>query len=229
MITKYLSFSRVSSSISAIGDCDLSDQQIPSRKHGALLTVQCVHEFKIGMGNFMKLVDGETKAETSDLVQVDKNEFATLLRMKSFRNILENNVINLNWVPIVLETEEDIEFATRKNQVVLTDPQSRSLSVLTLPYHVPAGVRFALDLWAEEADQVWPHVQAQFENVKEFLKNFKTEEYLFVSVMIRPGLSEPFFSYTKKTGLDQFRHVRGAQRRDLGKMYIYEKSLDHPQ
>ena len=181
------------------------------------------------MGNFMKLVDCETKAETTDLEQVDKNEFATLLRMKSFRNILENNVINLNWVPIVLETEGDIEFATRKNQVVLTEPQSRSLSVLTLPYPVPAGVRFALDLWAEEADQVWPHVQTQFENVQEYLKNFKTEEYLFVSVMIRPGLSEHFSSYSKKTGLDQFRHVRGAQRRDLGKMYIYEKSLDQSQ
>ena len=180
------------------------------------------------MNKFIKLVDDQTKTETTDLMQVDKNEFATLLKMRSFRKILENNVLNLNWVPIALETEDDIEFATRKNQVVLTEPQSRSLSVLTLPYHVPAGVRFALDLWAEEEQQVLPHVQAQFENVQEYLKSFKTEENLFVSVMIRPGLSEPFLSYSKKTGLDQFRHVRGAQRRDLGKMYIYEKSLDHP-
>ena len=221
-----IQFFRLRSSISAIGDCDLSDQQIPSSKHGSLLTVQCVHEVKIGMEQFLKIVDAETW--TDDLVRVDKNEFAKLLRMKSFRTILENNVINLNWVPIVLDTEHDIEFATRKNQLVMTEPhQTRSLSVLTLPYHVPGGVRFALDLWAEEADQVWPQVQAQFRNVQKYLRDFKAEEYLFISVMIRPGLSEAFLSYSKKNELDKFKHVRGSQRRDQPKMYIYEMTLDH--
>ena len=221
-------FFRLRSSISAIGDCDLNDQQIPSSKHGSLLTVQCVHEFKIGMEQFQKIVDADTITRTDDLVHVDKNEFAKLLRMKSFRTILENNVINLNWVPIVLDTEHDIEFATRKNQLIMTDPhQTRSLSVLTLPYHVPGGVRFALDLWAEKADQVWPQVQAQFRNVQKYLRDFKAEEYLFISVMIRPGLSEAFLSYSKKTGLDKFKHVRGSQKRDQPKMYIYEMSLDH--
>ena len=219
-------FFRVSSSISAIGDCDLSDQQIPSSKHGSLLTVQGVHEFKIGMEQFQKIVAAESKKGTEDLARVDKNEFARLLRTRSFRAILENNVINLNWVPIVLETEHDIEFSTRKNQIVMIDRQSRSLSVLTLPYHVPAGVRFALDLWAEDEHQVLPHVQAQFENVQKYLEEFKTEDHLFISVMIRPGLSEPFLSYSKKTGLDQFKHLRGSQGRDRPKMYIYEMSLD---
>ena len=177
------------------------------------------------MEQFKKLVDDEVRTGISDLVQVDKCKFASLLQMRSFKNILQNNVINLNWVPVVLDTEHDIEFATRKNQIVLTEAQSRSLSVLTLPYHVPAGVRFALDLWAEQGEQVWPHVQAQLENVQKYLKTFRTEEFLFISVMLRPELSEAFLSCSQRTGLDQFKHFRGSQRRDPGKMYIYEKSL----
>ena len=74
------------------------------------------------MEQFQKNVDAETVTRTDDLVRVDKNDFAKLLRMKSFGAILENNVINLNWVPIVLDTEHDIEFATRKNQLIMTDP-----------------------------------------------------------------------------------------------------------
>ena len=85
-----LTFFRLSSSIFALFDFDLSDQQITSSKHGSLLTVQCVNEFKIGMEQFQKIIDAESKKRTNDLSVVDKNEFARLLRKRSFRAILEN-------------------------------------------------------------------------------------------------------------------------------------------
>ena len=176
----------------------------------------------MGVEYFQKLFDQTLK---TDLLSLDKSDFAKKLRVKHFRKLLENNIINLNWVPIVLDTEDDIEFATRKQQIVMMDPQSRSLSVLSLPYHVPAGVRFALDLWALDGDQVLPHLYAQLENARKYLAYFETAKYLFISVMLHPGLTESFISCSQKIGLDQFKYVRGSQGRDLGKMYIYEKSV----
>ena len=54
------------------------------------------------------------------LVTLDKNQFRGLLQQNG-RHLFQNGCLHMNWVPILLDTEEDIEFAVRKNALVIAD------------------------------------------------------------------------------------------------------------
>ena len=152
--------------ISAIPDADMPDQEIVSAKHGRLLTVKTIHDFKLRLAGVAQLaqvpgVDGDHGGGHPGLLRtLASQEFAALLRGGRLAHLLESNMVHMNWVPVVLGTEvragryafkyinldnipsqADIEFATRKRQVVLVDSDNTSLSILTLPYPCPGGRR----------------------------------------------------------------------------------------
>ena len=118
--------------ISVIPDIDLCDEDIKTPKLGELLLVKSVLVYKINMSS---LAIPDTNED--DYKVLKKEEFAEVLRSKEKTgHLLEHNLVHMDWVPVILGTKRDIEFATRKKQVVLLAGSldvPKSFSILTLP------------------------------------------------------------------------------------------------
>ena len=97
--------------ISAIPDADMPDQEIVSAKHGRLLTVKTIHDFKLRLAGVVQLVqvpgvDGDDGGGHPGLLRtLARQEFAALLRGGRLAHLLESNMVHMNWVPVVLGTE----------------------------------------------------------------------------------------------------------------------------
>ena len=90
--------------ISAIPDADLPDQEIVSTKHGRLLTVKTIHDFKLRLEDVPK-PGYEADPGLLRLRTLSRQEFSALLRDGRLTHLLDSNVIHMNWVPVVLGTE----------------------------------------------------------------------------------------------------------------------------
>ena len=125
--------------LSAVPNRDMTDEEMTSSKHGQLLTVKAYHTLKL---KWSDLPDG-TDIPKCSLQRLAKEEFSDLLHGQSLDHLFEGKVIHMNWVPVKLDIKDkkDIEFVTRKKQIVLVDSDKDSLSILSLPYPVSGGAR----------------------------------------------------------------------------------------
>ena len=206
--------------VSAIPDLDMKDEEILAAKLGTLLTVKVVHEFKLLCCQVPWMA-----SHVSVLREVSKEEFHQMLREGPLSTMFENNVIHLNWVPVIMQTEDDVRFVTRKKQRVLIDQDSQSLSVLTLPYPVPGGLRASIDYFSIQdcGHHLEDHIVSQLNKLRHQLDD--KDKDLFISIVLPETLNEEFWKITNKVGLEQFKLTRGTIGRPYGKMYIYQKSL----
>ena len=52
------------------------------------------------------------------MATLTKDQFRGLLQNGRLTRVCKNECLHMNWVPILLQTDDDIEFAVRKNAVV---------------------------------------------------------------------------------------------------------------
>jgi len=195
---------------------------ITNSKHGHLLSLNCCHVFKIPFEDFINV---ETNSE--DCLEIlEKEEFAQMLKNRHLSHIMENNIVHINFVPAAFETEEDIEFITRKKQIVRVDNRASvsSLSILTLPFPVPGGVRAAVDVFGDDPDLVETQLMAQINSLKSKIGQSNTTD-LFITVTVPISLTDHFDSLAQIKGLEKYRLQRGKLNRRVVKMYVYEKSM----
>ena len=145
--------------ISAISDANFKEEEIVNPKHGKHLTVATSHVFCFKHPELDNFIDMDL--DDDSLVTLTKEDFASKLKDGSFHHLLDENVIHMNWMPVVLDTYEDINFVTRKNQIVKMDRKVSSLSILTLPFPTAAGPRVALDIFTKDPGQLKLHLESQ--------------------------------------------------------------------
>ena len=212
--------------ISAIPDADLTEKEVNSEKLGDLLMKKSILIFFFDMENII----GAKVVEDNPLYLIQKEEFANLLQLKNeVGQLLEHNIVHMNWVPVVLGTEADIEFATRKKQVVylngsLEDPSS--FSILTLPYSVPNGnTRTSIDIFAKEKEDVKAQICQQIHHLAERNKTTTTDGKTILSIFIDPCFVEAAVEAMQVLGLEKYWYVYGSQNRKVQHMYIYQKHV----
>ena len=99
----------VKSVISVLSDRNMKDDEIDSPKHGNLLSLNTTNTYILTLQDLLFSTNFDEKLKI-----VEKNEFSELLKNKTFHHLFPNNVIQMNWVPSIPNTEKDIEFVTRK-------------------------------------------------------------------------------------------------------------------
>ena len=147
----------VTKTLVSIGDFDFQDTEITDPKHGELLTKRTFVPYQVKfqeMTNLLaKFVASLSEPRNENLTQfLTKDEFKQVLRNEKFvSEALENKTLNINWHPILLKTEEDIEFATMGIQNVLLEGNIQNpiaLSIFTCPYTIADGKsRVVLDFY----------------------------------------------------------------------------------
>ena len=224
----------VSCAVSAVADSDLTDTEMEAMlSRGRVLTIKCVHEFRMKLESYELLDVKKLKSDGgAELKMLEKAEFRELLLSGELTHLFPDNVVNINWVPALLGTEEDAVFAARKQQLVLVTPGPRppALSILTLPYPVPGGVRAALDIFALDPAHLESHLLTQLQNLERWrdvitLHASGDEKSVFLSIALDSDLSESFYRVSSQLGLEQFRLIRGREKRKCVKMFIYETDL----
>ena len=172
-------YPNLTSTLSSIHDLVDTDDDVRSSKHGALLASKSCPTYSVHCDE-LKILNISNNAHNLSLIS--KEEFRTLLRNKDFKKLIPNNLLHVNWIPILLETENDIEFVVRKNQIVLAQrhggDDTKSFSILTLPYQVQNGnVMVSIDIFAEDGELVQIHLEQQLLRLKEEIKkqNFAKE------------------------------------------------------
>ena len=106
--------------LALIADHDLPNDEIFNSKHGELLSKKSVVLYHL---KFQEMTDllvkyAEPRNENQFLIN---DEFKQVLRNKKFvSEALENETLIIKWDPILLKTEEDIEFATKGKSDFLT-------------------------------------------------------------------------------------------------------------
>ena len=71
--------------------------------------------------NFTSLSQFPTEMDaegSSKMATLTKDQFRGLLQNGRLTRVCKNECLHMNWVPILLQTDDDIEFAVRKNAVV---------------------------------------------------------------------------------------------------------------
>jgi len=209
--------------ISVIPDNDLCDEDIKTPKLGELLLVKSVLVYKINMSS-VAIPD----TNEDDYKVLKKEEFAEVLCSKEKTgHLLERNLVHMDWVPVILGTERDIEFATRKKQVVLLAGSldvPKSFSIITLPYSVPNGnQRSSIDIFAKEKGDLKQHVHQQIELLVQRAKKDVTKGDTMLSIIVPQDMVEQIIEAMELIDLQKFKHVYGTQQRDVINMYIYQK------
>ena len=140
----------------------------------------------------------------------------------------------MNWVPVKLATKEkdDIEFVTRKKQIVLVDDVRDSLSILTLPYPTPGGTNMTIDFFGDDSkllqhfrEQLW-HLRT--EETRTIIKDRhqgQDVDDLFLTVILDVKMMKSLEKVAENLGLRRILHDHGSAKREDLKMYIYEKNL----
>ena len=119
-----------------------------------------------------------------------------------------------------------IEFITRKNQIVRVDNKASvsSLSILTLPFPVPGGVRAAVDVFGDDPDWMKTQFMAQINSLKSRIGQGNTTD-LFITVTVPLSVTDHFDGLAQIKGLERYRLQRGKLNRRVIKMFVYEKSM----
>ena len=157
LTNEYLNFNfpLVTQTILSLANHDLPDSDFLNSKHGELLTKKAFITYQVTMEKMTDHLVNYTKSLPKPHLYgfLTKNEFKQILRNKSFiSDALENDTIMINWVPILVKTEEDIEFASMNNQNVLLEGSIENpiaLSIFTGPLPIAGGkTRSILDFLA---------------------------------------------------------------------------------
>ena len=140
----------------------------------------------------------------------------------------------MNFIPVLIESEDDIEFATRKRQIVLVEDSSsemlKSLSILTLPYPVPDGnQRVSIDIFTDDNGQesIKTHISHQLRNITNEIGNETRAsecEYL-LTIFTEPRFVRSVFDMMDGYGLQKYYSADGSQNRRVNNMYVYQKSI----
>ena len=134
--------------LALIADHDLPNNEIFNSKHGELLSKKSVVLYQVKyqeIADFLvKYFGSLPKPRNENMTQfILKDEFKQVLRNEKFvSEALENKTLIINWQPILLKTEKDIEFATMGNQNVLLEGNIQNpiaLSIFTCPFPIADG------------------------------------------------------------------------------------------
>ena len=192
------SYPGLASILSSIPDFSLSDEEAQSTKHGKLLVATSVCTYSVQYNDLksVNILDSAT-----NLSLVSKEEFRKLLKSQGLQHLLANNLLHINWIPILLETDDDIEFAVRKKQTVLVkncdDDYIDSFSILTLPYQVQNGnARISIDVFAEDKESVKVHIQQQLLNFAQGMKESSFWNECKLSIFVNQNLNIPGYYRT---------------------------------
>ena len=178
LLEEYLKqhYPKLLSTLSVISDSNLRDDEIRSSKHGDLLAVKSYYVYRIKSELF------ESLSHTfvgPNLTIFSKDDFSNFLKGNQAKRLFKDSLVHMNFIPVLIESEDDIEFATRKRQIVLVEDNSsemiKSLSILTLPYPVPNGNhRVSIDIFTEENSQasIKSHISHQLMNITNAICNF---------------------------------------------------------
>jgi len=227
LVGNYLreNFPNLETTISAIPDLDLPDEEIMSPKHGNLLAVKSVLVYTIRMESINVL-----EMEEDDCKVITKEEFANVLSAKErTKNLLPHNFVHMNHVPVILETEQDIEFATRKKQIVLLKGSldfPTSFSIFTLPYSLPNGnTRASIDIFGNDKDDVKKHIWQQMMLFGKRAKNVATRGETMLSIIVAQDMVEATVETMELLGLQKFKFINGSLKREPSNLYIYQKQV----
>ena len=221
LLNDRLRSSGVESVISAIPNIDMTDEELRSPKLGTLLTAPAFLNFTLRNSQLK-----QDLIVKKNLPEVDRDSFADLLKKKKLVHLFENNVVHMNWVSVTPETDDDVEFAVRKRQVVLMDDNHQSLSILTLPFPVPGGIRTTIDFYSDDEALLEDHILHQLHNLRNSLEASEDDDIILVSIVSRESFKESVENVTKKIGLVKDNMGKfGSQKREFGKMYVYKKEL----
>jgi len=217
-------FPDVKSIISAISDRNMKDNEIDSPKHGTIISLNTTNVYTLKL---QELLLSDNFDEQLQIVQ--KTEFTALLMNKTFHQLFPNNVIQMNWVPSIPNTEKDIEFVTRKKQLVMVSKDHTSLSIMTLPFCVHSGLRIGIDFFAESRELLEKHVYSQLSQLKDYVGKMKLkldyDVWFEITMSAKLDGGELMCQIGEKLGLEKFRNVSGTENRKYPKMYIYEKTI----
>ena len=242
LLDKYLkeNHANLESTVSAINSMDLSDEEIQSSKHGKLLAVKSCPTYKIKLEDLSGLSTETWKQKFS---VVSKTKFSEMLRRKDTQGLLPGgNLLHMNWVPVLLETEEDIDFAIRKKQIILAEGVYQnsisSFSILTLPYNISNGnFRSSIDIFTKDGDKeaTKAHIKLQLMNMSGMMRretmidNITDTESpdtdLFVQIFVHQNLVNTVFDAMEGYGLQKHYYMHGVQKREVCDMYIYQKYI----
>ena len=223
--------SSLKSVISSLPDHTMTDEEVNNPKHGDLLTVKNCHEFFLTYPQLNTCLD---RMGVKKLSILTKQHFSIALKQRTFNKHLENNIIHMSWVPAVIDTDDDIDFISRNDQIVMTDEESSSLSILTLPFPVPRGLRISLDFFAQDASLLELHLINQLHELRHpqhagiltELDQSRSLKNIFLSIVVHPKMTSEMFDISSRLGMDQFRIQRGAQNREYVSMYVYQKKIN---
>ena len=114
-----------------------------------------------------------------------------------------------------------------KRQIVKVDSKASasSLSILTLPFPVPGGVRAAVDVFGDDPDLMETQLMAQIKNLKSRIGQRNTTD-LFLTVTVPQSLTDHCDRLADQKGLEKYRLPRGKLNRRVIKMFVYEKSMN---
>ena len=142
-----LNFPLVAHSLAVLGNHDIPDKVYEDSKHGMKLTERSCKTYQLKvddktLDNLAGYVSTDFKKTGSDAAGncykfITKGEYKQVLGNKHFISVaLENDVIVLNWVPVLIKTEENFDFAAMNSQYVLVEGSVQNpiaLSIFTCP------------------------------------------------------------------------------------------------
>ena len=170
-----------------------------------------------------------------------QKKFAEILRSKNTQDLLLGNLLHMNWIPVLLETDDDIEFAVRKKQIILAEgdyPNNiSSFSILTLPYNVRnRNFKSSIDIFSKDGDKdaTKAHIKFQLMNMAGMIRreamiydiwNTSPDSDIFFHIFVHQNLVNSVFEVMKGYGLQKHYYMHGVQNRDLCNMYVFQKYI----
>ena len=233
LLEEYLKqhYPKLLSTLSVISDSNLREDEIKSSKHGDLLAVKSYYVYRIKAELFE--YSSHTFVEPN-LTKFSKDQFSNFLKGNKAKRLFKGSLVHMNFIPILIESEDDIEFATRKRQIVLVEDSSsemlKSLSILTLPYPVPNGNhRVSIDIFTDEKNQesIKNHISYQLRNITNEIgdkSRANKGEYL-LTIFTEPQFASIVFDIMDGYGLQKYYTADGSQNRRVNNMYIYQKRI----
>ena len=216
-------FPNANHTISAIPDIDLPDEAFNSGKFGERLKKACKLKINIDLHEYK--FPGSTGSE---LTALSKEEFRQILKNGDVCRLTGVNMLDMNWVPILLDTEEDIEFAVRKDALAVVGKVGdsvSSLSILTWPIPAPVGLRGSLDIISGDTETCKSHVKTQLRNLFTMENRSRHAKRLIMELVFDPAMLESVKEVLAELHLLTFQFLLNKLERDRDHMYIYKQAL----
>jgi len=218
--------------ISAIPDINLPDSAFNEKKFGQRLTRCVALSLNVNLNQYkIPNTIGKDEMAKFKMATLSKIQFRGLLQNGRLTQLCPNQCLHMNWVPILPQTEEDIEFAVRKKATVVVDDLENptSFSVLTDPFPCPAGYRTSIDIFGSEDEQITNHLSQQLWNCfmieNEATKN--KSDFLRIQIYFQENQLAAALEAVKMFGLESTQKLVSPPEfnRTSDHMYIYKDRL----